>query len=414
MNKVHIVGIGDAGLPSVPETARRIIEQAQLVVGSDRTLTMVGDIAGAKAVIGSDLSEMVRRIEAARQTQKVVVLASGDPLFYGVARYLLDRIGKENFDVFPHVSSMQLAFARVKESWDEAYLSNLASQAIENVIDRIRIADKVGLFTTEQFSPSVIAKALLAEGINYFRVYVCENLGARNEVVTQGTLEEIAEMDFDPLNVMILARLPQTPDRQRLGDRTLFGNPDDLFRQSRPKRGLLTPAEVRTLAIAKLSIHPDSVIWDVGAGSGSVSIEVAQLAREGRVFAIEPDPEDCELIRDNARTFGVSNVEVIPHRAPDAFEKLPDPDCVFIGGIGRQTVGILPDAFRRLRPGGRLVLNVATLENVSSATTHLKPIVPDVGLLMVNLARGVHQLENIRFEALSPTFLIFAEKPRSA
>lgn len=411
-HKVFIVGVGDDGLASLTESARRCIEETEVILGSARALELLPSIKAERVVMGANLDEMVRRVERDLGKRRLVVLASGDPLFYGVARFLCDRLGKESFEVVPHVSTMQLAFARVKESWDEAYLTDLALHPFSEVIDRVRVAEKVGLFTHDTAPPATVARALLDEGIDYFRVYVCENLGTRNEVITQGTLREIAEMPFGPLNVMVLVRQPEAPDQQqRAGRRGLLGNPDELFLQSRPKRGLLTPAEIRPLALALLHLRRESVVWDVGAGSGSVSVEAGQLAPAGRVFAIEPDMTDCQLIRDNAQTFSVPNVEVVHGRAPGVFAQLPAPDSIFMGGLGRETVGILAQAFECLKPGGALVANVASLENVSLATAILKKQGRDVGVLMANLARGVHQLDTIRFEALNPSFLISARKP---
>lgn len=409
---MHIVGVGDDGLQSLTLAARTHVAQADVILASDRNLSMVSGESAQKLRIGADLGELVRLIAENRDSKRIVVLASGDPLFYGTARFLCDRLGKDAFEVVPHVSSMQLAFARVMESWDEAYLSDVSLHPLHEVIDRVRVADKAGLFTSDRVSPSVIAQALAEEGIDYFRVYVCENLGSRNEVVTQGSVEEIARMEFGPMNVMILVRRPDAPDRQRRGgSRMLFGNSDDRFLQSRPKQGLITPAEVRTLAIARLNVQPASIVWDIGAGSGAVSIEAAQLARSGKVYAIEPDPEDCLLVRENATSFGVSNVEVVSGRAPEAFANLPDPDCVFIGGTGRETVGIVTHAYGRLKREGNLVVNVASLENVHDATSTLKAAVGHVGLLMVNVARGNFQLGKIRFEALNPSFLVSVIKP---
>src|SRR5262249_4341135 len=151
-----------------------------------------------------------------------------------VARYLCDRLGKDAFEVLPHVSSMQLAFARVKETWEEAFLTNLATHPLENVLDRIRVAETVGLFPSEKEGPAEIAQALLSRGLDYFRAYVCENLGGPHERLTQGELAEIAEMEFDPLNVVILVRKPGRPDRPAQPVRfRRFGNPDDFFAQSR-------------------------------------------------------------------------------------------------------------------------------------------------------------------------------------
>ena len=154
------------------------------------------------------------------------------------------------------------------------------------------------------------------QGVDNFTAYVCENLGAPDERVTQGELAEIAAHEFSPLNVMVLVRKPHTPDRPReLVGRRLFGNPDDLFLQSKPMRGLLTPAELRAMALAQLDLGPASVVWDIGAGSGSVAVEAAQIAAAGEVYAIEMDPEEHQLIVENARRFDVKNLKPILGRA---------------------------------------------------------------------------------------------------
>ncbi|MCX6682935.1 MAG: hypothetical protein NTY71_08150, partial [Methanoregula sp.] len=155
------------------------------------------------------------------------------------------------------------------------------------VLEQIRSAEKVGLFTSEEHSPAVVARALLDQRIDYFTAYVCENLGAPDERVTRGELAEIAAQEFASLNVMILVRKPHVPDRpsESIG-RRLFGNPDEEFLQSRPKRGLLTPAELRSMALAELDLGPTSTVWDIGAGSGSVAIEAAQIACGGTVYAM--------------------------------------------------------------------------------------------------------------------------------
>jgi precorrin-6Y C5,15-methyltransferase (decarboxylating) len=312
--------------------------------------------------------------------------------------------------VLPHVSSMQLAFARIKESWEEAYLTNLANHPLDSVLDRIRTAETVGLFTSEENDPPRVARALLARGIDYFRAYVCESLGGPSERVTQGELTEIAAMDFDPLNVLILKRKPGRPDQPRPTGHRRFGNPDDVFAQSRPKSGLLTQAEVRAIALAQLGVQSGGVVWDVGAGSGSVAIEAAQLAHPGMVFAIEQDAADYHLILANAETFGVQNLKAIHATAPAGFADLPAPDAIFIGGTGREVARLLEAAYVRLRPGGRLVVNVATLEMLNATYSTLKLLAGGVEVLLVSVARGTEQLETLRFEAVNPTFLLCAGK----
>lgn len=410
-DKIYIIGIGDDGLDGITAGARQLILAASLLVGNDHTLRHVPKSAAERVVLGANLEPVVDRL-AAHKSGSAVVLVSGDPLFYGISRFLCDKLGKQRFEVVPHVSSMQLAFARVKENWDEAYLSNLANHPLEQVVERIRSAEKVGLFTSEANTASKVAAALLERGIDYFTAYVCENLGSPDECVTQGELKEIAAESFGPLNVMILVRKPNVPDRpmESVG-RRLFGNPDEMFQQSKPKKGLLTPAEVRTLAIAEMDLGPRSIVWDIGAGSGSVSIEAAQIAHDGTTYAIEMDPGDHSLIVTNAERFGVKNVRPILGQAPEAWKDLPDPDAVFVGGLGREIAKLIDLAYARLRPGGRLVANTGSIENLADVQKTLQQKAGHADVWMLNIARGTHQLERVRFDALNPTFLISVVKP---
>ena len=409
-DKIHIIGIGDGGLETLAASARDVLEQAHVLVGDDNTLSHLPSNDQERIVVEGNLGEAVKKIESITD-RRVVVLASGDPLFYGVARYLCDKIGKDRFEVLPHVSSMQLAFARVKESWDEAFLTNLANHSLDAVIDKVRIADKVGLFTSEESSPDVIARTLIDRNIDYFRAYVCENLGSPDERVTRGELADIATQTFGPLNVMILVRKPELPDRpaEMVGQR-LFGNRDDRFLQSKPKQGLLTPAEVRTTALAELDLGASSIVWDVGAGSGSVAIEAAQIASDGKTYAIEMDPDDYELIRGNADRMNVTNLVAVLGRAPEAWADLPDPDAVFIGGSGKEVSHLVGEAGRRLKSGGRIVVNVGSIENLAAVHQAMQQLGPDVYVWMVNIARGTYQLGRVRFDALNPTFLLSVVK----
>jgi precorrin-6Y C5,15-methyltransferase (decarboxylating) len=409
--RLVIVGIGDDGLAGLTESARRIIGAADLLLGAPAMLRLVDSLPARKLELDPDMHTALRQVREALAAQRPVLVSGGDPLFYGVARYLCDRLGKDQFEVVPHVSSMQLAFARVKESWEDAYLSNLAGRPLEAVVDRIRTAEKAGLFSSDEHPPARLAKALLDRGIDYFRAYVCENLGSPDERVTQAELDELTGMEFDPLNVLILVRKPNRPDRASLTSRyRLFGNADDAFAQTLPKRGLITQAEVRSIALAQLDIRPASVVWDIGAGSGSVAIEAAQLAHHGMVYAVEPEPADVALIQANAETFGVPNVRPVPGHAPDVLATLPEPDAVFIGGTGRQVGQVLSAAYARLASGGRMVVNVATIDGLATAYETLKSLAGEVRVWNVSIARGIEQMDRVRFEAINPTFLLAVAK----
>lgn len=408
--KIHIIGIGDGGLETLAASARAVLEDAELLVGDHNTLGHVTDGNQERIVVEGNLAETADEIKAITD-RRMVVIASGDPLFYGVARYLCDKIGKDRFEVLPHVSSMQLAFARVKESWDEAFLTNLANHSLDVVIDKVRIAEKVGLFTSEESTPNVIARTLLDKNIDYFRAYVCENLGSPDERVTRGELADVANQTFAPLNVMILVRKPELPDRpaEKVGQR-LFGNRDDHFLQSKPKQGLLTPAEVRSTALAELDLGANSIVWDVGAGSGSVAIEAAQIASGGMTYAIEMDPDDYELVQSNAERMNVDNLVAVLGRAPDAWSELPDPDAIFIGGSGKEVSHLISQACERLKIGGRLVANVGSIENLAAVHEAMNKVGQDVNVWMMNIARGTYQLGRVRFDALNPTFLLSVVK----
>ncbi len=211
--KLVILGIGDDGLAGLTEPARRLVTSADLILGAPSILPLLEGVTGRREPLEADMSLALRQVREALRLRHPVLVCGGDPLFYGVARYLCDRLGKDLFEVVPHVSSMQLAFARIKESWEDAYLTSLAGRPIEAAIDRIRTSEKIGLFSSDECPPSRLARELLERGIDYFRAFVCENLGSPDERVTQCELTDLTGMDFDPLNVMILIRKPNRPDR---------------------------------------------------------------------------------------------------------------------------------------------------------------------------------------------------------
>jgi precorrin-6Y C5,15-methyltransferase (decarboxylating) len=192
-----------------------------------------------------------------------------------------------------------------------------------------------------------------------------------------------------------------------------FGIPEAAFAHRKPKLGLITKTEVRVISLSKMALREKSVVWDIGAGSGSVSIESALIARAGRVFAIEKNEEDIGLIQENIKRFGTSHVEAIHAKAPDRLDTLPSPDAVFIGGSGSRMEEILEICWERLNEKGRLVVNLATIENLSEADHFFKSrgIRPEVTLVQVG--RGSEILDLTRFDALNPVFILRVEKGMS-
>ncbi len=434
VDKVYIIGMGDDGPKGLSQTALGIIEKADLLFGGERHLSFFPNFNGEKIIIKSNLNEIVDLIKRNLGTRKIVVLASGDPNFYGIARYLISKLGKEAFEVLPAISSMQLAFARVKESWDDAVLVSVHGRPIQAIIEQVRSSPKIGIFTDDGHTPGEIARILMEHGLNEYQAFVCENLGGEDERVTETLLEKLPTMEFSPLNVLILKKigedqepilaqpatsLPAGRQGAALESASVvqppyiqytFGIPEDEFECMKPRRGLITKAEVRVISLSKMALQKDSVVWDIGAGSGSVSIESALLAPMGRVYAIEKDEEDVAIIHRNLAKFQTLNVKVIHGRAPEALADLEAPDAIFIGGSGGGMEKILTVCLERLKPGGRLVVNLATIENLSEAYGYFKERKISIDVSQVQVSRGSPILNLTRFEAFNPVFVIAVRK----
>jgi precorrin-6Y C5,15-methyltransferase (decarboxylating) len=236
--------------------------------------------------------------------------------------------------------------------------------------------------------------------------FVAERLAGPGERVRRFTLGDLAGAhDVDPLNVLVLLR----PDGWR-SPPAIPHLHEDAFAKRMPKNGLITKREVRTLSIAALRLHERSTVWDVGAGSGSVAIEAAMIASGGRVYAIEVDPEGVAICNENARAHGTDNVTVLAGRAPEAFRGLDAPDAVFVGGSKGSMQGIVEAAIAALRPGGRLVVNAVTLENVAESYAALRGCGLDPEVTLVQVSRGVPLARYQRYEAQNPIHVLAVTK----
>jgi precorrin-6Y C5,15-methyltransferase (decarboxylating) len=407
---VTVIGIGDDGCAGLSPRAAGAVASAQVLVGGQRHLEFFPQFEGERIVLKGGLTEALAQVADRAGEQNVCILASGDPLFFGVGSLVVSKLGAEHVEILPHPSAMQWAFARIGLKWDDAALLSLHARPREGFLTRLKRSANVACFTDETNTPPALAAHMLEHGEIAWTAWVCENLAGPGERVRRFTLHELASCtDVGPLNVLILVR--NDPGWRPL-PAIAFLHEDD-FAKRMPKKGLITKREVRLLSLAQLAIRPTSVVWDVGAGSGSVAIEAALLAFEGRVYAIELDPEGVAICRDNLKTHAVDNVRVVAGRAPEVLDGLEAPDAVFVGGSKGSLSEILDAAFGRLQPGGRLVVNAITLENVAEAYQSLRGlgVVPEVTLL--NVARGEPLAQYLRYEALNPIHIFAATKPDS-
>jgi len=399
--EVHIVGVAPGG-GLLPE-AQRLLNQAEMVFGGRRLLQMFPHHPAEKITIKNNLAEIATLIKINLGRKRMVVLASGDPSFFGIARYLIAKLGGNAVDIIPNVSAMQLAFARIKESWEDAVFVSVHSRPVEDSINTIRSNTKLGIFTDNKHTPAAIARVLLEHGIDGYRAYVCQDLGSKEEKVIKTDLKGLCRMKSSPLNILILLR-----EKPKTGPKQMFGLPETSF--YRRQYGLITKQEVRAVSLSKMRLAEDSIVWDIGAGSGAISIEASFLTRKGQVFAIEKNEKDIAIIKKNIKKFNVSNVEVVKTFAPDGLERLPNPTAVFIGGSGGRVKEIVDFVSRRLKPGGRIVINIVALENLNAAVNALKARGFATDITLVSIARSAKVLELTRFEALNPVFIVTGVK----
>jgi precorrin-6B C5,15-methyltransferase / cobalt-precorrin-6B C5,C15-methyltransferase len=365
---IHIIGVGIEGMKSISEKSADLLNKAKLVIGSERYLKQLEDIPDSrKHSLKADLFKVVDIIKK-KKKENIVVLASGDPNLYGITSYLLKNFSKDMITITPAVSSMQWAFALTRETWEDAEIVSAHGRGMEDVQRAVLVRDKVGVFTDEKNTPDKIASALIAGGIFDRTAYVCENLGSDNPKVIEGTLEELSQKRFSSMNVMIIKKDKDLEQHGRIYSKTI-GIPDFQFAH---REGMITKAEVRAISLSKLRPEKGNVMWDVGAGCGSVSIEAEPLVSPGKVFAVEKDEKQFAFLKKNISKFAAVNVEPVMGDAPEALKSLPTPDIVFVGGSSGYHRDILEYIDSRLHPGCRIVVNLVTIENFSEVVGFMK------------------------------------------
>ena len=415
-----LIGILDDGWSGLSARAQARLAAADLLIGAQRTLDLIAAGPQKKQTMDGQLGRVPEWIRTALEAgRSVAVLATGDPLCHGIAGFLIGKLGADPIEVLPAVSTLQLAFARLKKTWQTAKIVsvhsrdagewNVGATPDHGLYGLVRAAAEhplIGVFTSPENSPERIARALIAAGHgDDFRLSVAARLGLPDErVFADLPLAEAASQRFPDPNIVVLERIAP-PDT-----RATFGFDDADFVQRTPEKGLITKQEARALSLAKLCLRPDSRVWDIGAGSGSVGLEAARLARHGHVWAIEKNAGDAANARENARRLRASNYTLVEGKAPDTLDAWPDPDAVFIGGSGGELAGLIHLVLARLAPGGRLVMNFVTLENLATATTALSAAGAVWDVVQLQASRSQPILDMHRLAAHNPVWIVSAYK----
>ncbi|TVT71421.1 MAG: precorrin-6y C5,15-methyltransferase (decarboxylating) subunit CbiE, partial [Denitromonas halophila] len=347
-----LIGILDDGWAGLSDTARQGLATAGLVIGAGRTLALLErHLSGTASVRPMDgaLGKVPEWIaQAHADGLSTVVLATGDPLCHGMASFLVRKLGAAAVAVLPAPSTLQLLFARLKKPWQDVVIGSVHSKdagewmagatpdhGLYRLVRQVAEHPRVAAFTGPENSPDRIARALLAAGFEDARISVASRLCLPDEAVFADlALAEAAAMRFDDPNVVLI-------ERGAADTRAVFGFDDLAYVQRSPEKGLITKLEARAVSLAKLGLRADSVVWDIGAGSGSVGLEASRIARHGHVWAIEKNDADAANARENARRFGASNYTLVQARAPEHLDTWPDPDAVFIGGSGGELAALI-------------------------------------------------------------------------
>jgi len=398
---VTVVGLLGADLSALDPAARKALAQARVVAGGrrqldawrrwlrERTAVELGARQVPTIELADNADDFAHQVaqRAVDDGADVCVLASGDPGFFGIGRALLRVVDRHRLRILPAPSSVATAFARLGLPWDDAVVASAHGRPLADAVRAVRLARKAAVLTSPENPPQALGRALVDAGVSVDLVAVCSRLGHDDERVIELDLAGLAAGRFDPLSVVVLVGPgglqalgwgggSPPPDGRRPPDRALaWGLPESAFAY---RGGMVTKSEIRSVVLGKLALPAAGVLWDLGAGSGSVAVECALVCPGLTVFAVERDAEAAAQVTANAARMG-AGVHVVTGDAPDALTTLPDPDRVFVGGGG---IGVLDAALRRLRPGGRVVATFAALDRAAQAADRLGHLV------QVSVGRG--------------------------
>jgi precorrin-6Y C5,15-methyltransferase (decarboxylating) len=364
----NIIVIGIAS-PALSPEQQRLLEGCSAVFGTSRFKALAGNIEYHPI---TPLKEAVAAIASARQLGNVAVFASGDPLFYGIGRTLMLNFPRQILQFAPALSSIQRAAALFRLPWEDAHLLSLHNRNCDHLPGLLLSHPKSILLTDSKNNPRYIATQLLdyLEKIDFtieasaWSVSVAEDIGGKKEKVFTGTLAECATQKFAPLNVFCLYREELEPQTCSC----TFGLTEEEIHHS---RGLITKSEVRATTLHALRLPRQGIFWDVGAGSGSVSIEAARMNPDLTVFAVEHKAEEIANIKANIRRFRCFNIIPVFGRAPQALADLPAPNRIFVGGSSGALEDIVKTAAELLPEDGRIVINGVLAKTVEAAPSLL-------------------------------------------
>jgi precorrin-6Y C5,15-methyltransferase (decarboxylating) len=374
MGRIFIIGVGPGSEELLTPAAVKAIEESEVLVGGKEVLKKFN--GREKKAVGSDLGGVMDYIRGNR-SKRIGVLTSGDPCFYSLLGRILKKFPREEVEIIPGISSLQLCFARIKETMNDATLVSLHGRSLDELLT-VMGSKKLVVLTDNKSPANAVAEYLLKFGAGNRSAYVGENLGRKMERITDGNLKDIAKRKFSENAVMVVIN-----EGTERWEYLTPGIPEELFDRGNAP---MTKAEVRAVTLSKLRLREDCVVYDIGAGTGSISIEAGLRARKGTVYAVEKDDGRVELIRKNISKFGLVNVRVVNGEAPEALMDLPVADRIIIGGSGGRLAEVLRRCDEKLVKEGLMVMNFIALESLNDALSVMEKLGYEYGVtqLIVN------------------------------
>ncbi|KEF42931.1 MAG: precorrin-6Y methyltransferase [Cyanobium sp. CACIAM 14] len=417
---LEVIGTDAAGVAGLSRHRQEQMLQADLVAAPRRLLE---DLAtwragrSAPELLASDRPEQLlpRLRQGLAAGERVVLLASGDPLWFGIGRLLLQHLPPERIRFHPAPTSLQLAFARLGRPWQDASWISLHGRDPEPLAARLqqRPAALAVLTDPARGGAEEVRRILRASGLEAaYQVWLGERLGHPCERMLRLAPADPLPADLDPLHLVLLIAADPTPVPAE--ELPLFGIPDGLWLQHPDQPGLMTKREVRVQLLADLDLPERGVLWDIGAGVGSVGLEALRLRPSLALWAVERRAGAAALIAANAGRLGVRPAGVLEGEAPAVLAGLPDPDRVLVGGGGKGRRGLLEAVLVRLRPGGRLVLPLATLEALGPLRSQLEGAGLEVSMTQLQAWRGAPLSEGTRLAPLNPVLVLRGALPPAA
>lgn len=374
--EISIVGIGMGTLENMTAEALKVCRDAQLLIGADRMLAQVRTL-NKPCFVSYKPQEIRDYIFAHPEYEKVALLQSGDVGFYSGAKRLYEVLKDENIKVYPGISSVVYLCDKLKTSWEDVVLVSLHGRSA-NAIAKIKNNKKVFMLVGKGNGINELCRKLCYYNLGKIKLAVGENLSYENEKISFGYAEEFQTREFEDLCVVLAEN--DNPDRV-----ITHGLEDGEFLRAKVP---MTKSEIRSISLSKLRLTRDAIVYDVGAGTGSISIEAALQAEDGKVYAIEKKAEAVELMRENQRKFSVDNLEIIEGLAPDALEELPAPTHVFVGGSSGNMMEILKTVLKK-NPSVRIVINCIALETVAESLHCVKTLpVTEVDIAAVSVGKS--------------------------